>query len=72
MCRLSKSSPWKPGQQSPNEQEPEVPPAEWRLKPSKKIYLPEPLVLNEHKYSTSTYGTRSLRLAKMLRFLALG
>ena len=47
-------------------------PAEWRLNPSKKTYLSRPLVLNEHKYSTSTKGTRSSWLAKMLMFLALG
>ena len=47
-------------------------PAEWRLNASKKIYLPGPLVLNEHKYSKSTYGKRSPWLAKVLMFLALG
>ena len=40
--------------------------------PSKKIYLPGPLVLNEHKHSTSTNGIHSLWLAKMPMFLALG
>ena len=47
-------------------------PEEWRLNPSKKIYLPGPLVLNEHKHSTSTNGIHSPWLAKMPMFLALG
>ena len=47
-------------------------PEEWRLNPSKKIYLPKPLVLNEHKHSTSTNGIHSPWLAKMPMFLALG